>query len=111
MQWRNVFCTIKICFAAITAVMLVAGTVQGIMAFTDFCDGNKYHYSSNVEYFYYLKNCYLSSVKHTIGDEADFVTIITLSGVATLWWVSKTCIHFVFKEKYTVLMEHGIAVI
>jgi len=69
--------------------MLVAGTIQGIMAFADFCDGNKYHYSSNVEYLYYLKNCYLSSAKHRIDDEANFVTIVTLSGVATLWWVSQ----------------------
>ena len=91
MQWRNIFCTIKICSAAITAAMLVAGTIQGIMAFTDFCDGNKYHYSSNGKYFYYLKNCYLSSA---IGDEANFSTVVTLSGVATLWWVSENLFTF-----------------
>ena len=90
MQWTTVFRAIKICSALVTTAMLVAGTIEGIMAFADFCDGSKYHYSSKVEYLYYLKNCYLSSAKHTMGDGADFITIVTLSGVACLWWVSKT---------------------
>ena len=90
MQWRTIFRAIKICSAVIITAMLIAGTVQGIMAFANYCDGSKYHYSSKVEYLYYLKNCYLSSAKHTMGDGADFVTIVTLSGVASLWWVSKT---------------------
>ena len=70
--------------------MLVAGTIQGLVVFADLCDDKLFYYDkTKVTYLHFLKYCYLLSAQDTDDDgEANFITIITLSSVATLWWVS-----------------------
>ena len=68
--------------ASVTVIVLVAGAVQGSVAYADFCDElSDYHPLSD------KKNCKFKS-KNTFDSDVDFVIVIALSGVGALFWVS-----------------------
>ena len=64
-----------------TASVLLAGTIQGTTAYSDFCgDNTDFHYS--------YKKCQFSKHSDKYYRDVDFVAVIALSGFGILCWVS-----------------------
>lgn len=83
------FSIVKICAAAITAAILLAGTIQGTTAYSEFCDDN-----DNFQYLY--KKCQFSKSSNKYYRDVDFVAVIALSGLGSLCAVScDSCISYI----------------
>ena len=80
-QWKILFSVVKICTAIVTASILLAGTIQGTIAYSDFCD-------DNTDFHYAYKKCQFSKHSNAYYRDVDFVVVIALSGIGILCWVS-----------------------
>ena len=83
-QWKGVFSIIKALLAFITVIVLLAGTLQGAISYTDYCDndGNDY------PFYNYKKRCDFTTSGEYNAD-VDFVSVVVISGVGLLFWVSE----------------------
>ena len=71
--------------ALITFIVLLAGTIQGAVAYADYCDGhdNSYNPFDNV-----YKRCDFEHRKSRYDADVDFIAVVVLSGIGALVWVS-----------------------
>ena len=76
-----------------TVVVLLAGAIQGAVSYIDYCD----EHSDNDDYVnsYKEKVCDFSSKGKYNGD-VDFVSVVALSGVGALLWVSREVVAIAF---------------
>ena len=83
---------IKIIIAVITTIVLVAGTIQGAASYAEYCDQDVDDYVSYY-YSYYnnqrdFKYCDFSDGDRQHDPDVDFLTIIIVTGIGALSWVS-----------------------
>ena len=69
------------CTAATVALVLLAGTIQGSTAYSEFCN-------DNTDFHYGYKKCEFSKSSNKYYRDVDFVAVITLSAAGVLGWVS-----------------------
>ena len=91
---------VKIVLAVIATIVLGAGTIQGAASYTEFCNDDDFipldrvlgGYSYNYYYGYVghgdYKRCDFYSEKRQHDPDVDFLTIVIVAGIATLFWVS-----------------------
>ena len=79
-----VFSIIKILLTTFTVVVLVAGTFQGTIAYSNYCDNDdEYDYL-----LHKLKKCDFSDNQYEYDYDVDFIAVIVLTGIGALFWVS-----------------------
>ena len=91
---------VKIVLAVIATIVLGAGTIQGAASYTEFCNDDDFisldRDLSGYGYNYYYgygghedyKRCDFYSEKRQHDPDVDFLTIVIVAGIATLFWVS-----------------------
>lgn len=81
------FSVIKVLLAFITVTVLLAGTFQGSIAYSNYCDDH-----NDVDYFIgdNYKKCDFKG-KDKYAPDVDFVAVIFFAGVGALFWVSSSC--------------------
>ena len=91
---------VKIVLAVIATVVLGAGTIQGAASYTEFCNDDDYipldyalaEHSYSYRYRHVgredYKRCDFYSEKRQHDPDVDFLTIVIVAGIATLFWVS-----------------------
>ena len=78
------FSIINVSLAFITVIVLLAGTLQGIIAYSNYCnDDNDYNY-----YNFGTKRCEFKHARNKYDADVDFIAVVVLSGVGALFWVS-----------------------
>ena len=70
-----IFLVIKIILTSVNVIVLFAGAVQGSVAYVNYCDD----YSCDFK------------PEYKFDSDVDFIAVIILSGVGTLFWVSRQC--------------------
>jgi len=83
MQWRMVFSVIKILLTFFTVTILVAGTFQGIISYSSYCDDDDYDYVSRK-----YKKCEFSKDKYDYDTDVNFIVVVVSTGISALIWVS-----------------------
>ena len=77
---------IKIIIAVITTIVLVAGTIQGAASYAEYCDQDVDDYVRY--YFGDYKRCDFSDGDRQHEPDVDFLTIVIVTGIGALSWVS-----------------------
>ena len=90
------FSVSRILLTFATVVVLLAGAIQGAVSYIDYCD----EHSDADDYVdtiinYKEKVCDFSSTGKYNGD-VDFVSVVALSGVGALLWVSREVVAIAF---------------
>ena len=82
-QWKATFFPIKIFLILFTTIVLVAGAIQGIASYANYC--NDHH--DDLQYSDQHKKCDFTN-RGKYAADVDFVAVVTFSGVGALLWVS-----------------------
>lgn len=64
----------------------MAGTIQGAASYAEYCDQDDYDYFSF--YFGDVKRCDFSDGNDQHEPDVDFLTIVIVTGIGALSWVS-----------------------
>ena len=80
---------INFLLAFVTVIVLLAGTVQGALAYSDYChsDDDIFNPFDLVYKFYKYKRCDFDHGRSKYEPDVDFVAVVALSGVGALFWV------------------------
>ena len=94
------FSVSRILLTFATVVVLLAGAIQGAVSYIDYCDEHSDQHSDADDYVdtiinYKEKVCDFSSKGKYNGD-VDFVSVVALSGVGALLWVSREFVAIAF---------------
>jgi len=80
-----VFSVIKILLTSFTVTILVAGTLQGTISYSHYCDDDYYEY----DYFRVkIKKCEFSKDENKYDDDVNFIVVVVSAGISALIWVS-----------------------
>ena len=74
---------VKIITAVLTTIVLVTGTIQGAVSYTEYCNDGEFDYYTN----YYYNRCYLSNSDRQHDHDVDFFTVVIMTAIAALSWV------------------------
>jgi len=77
-----VFSVIKILLTSFTVTILVAGTLQGTISYSDYCDED-----DNYDYFD-SKKCEFSKDENKYDADVNFIVVVVSTAVSALIWVS-----------------------
>ena len=105
-QWKITFFVVKIVLAVIATIVLGAGTIQGAASYTEYCNDDDVSYldhnlDSNGYFGSYVsveqdyKRCDFYSDERQHDPDVDFLTIVIVIAVATLFWVSTHVLHYI----------------
>ena len=72
------FSVINFLLAFVTVIVLLAGTIQGALAYSDYCNDDDY---------LYFKKCDFDNRSRRYDFDVNFVVVVVLSGVGALLWV------------------------
>ena len=75
---------VKIITVVLTTIVLVTGTIQGAASYAEYCNDGEFDYYAN----YYYNRCYFSNSDRQHDHDVDFLTVVIMTGMVALSWVS-----------------------
>ena len=80
---------INFSLAFVTVIVLLAGTVQGALAYSDYChsDDNIFNPFNPLNPFDQHKRCDFDHGRSRYEPDVDFVAVVVFSAVGALFWV------------------------
>lgn len=89
-DWNILFYITKLCSAGVVIALSLAGSIQGITEYHDYCVETKYCKFSD--------RSNSEDIQHKIS--VDFIIVIALSATNMVWWVSTSSTAFVYITSY-----------
>ena len=81
------FAVTRILLSFLTVVVLFAGSLQGAISYSDYCNDNDDHDVLESIIDYNKKWCDFSS-SGKYNSDVDFIAVVVLAGIGALLWVS-----------------------